>query len=528
MRGLTPLPRAEALFERFRADFLGLGAEGATFDLDGSVRARRRVYLDTTATALMPRVVWSGVERYLSDACANSHTEANRGGRDTTSALEESRRAVGELVGYQPSSDVVLFSANGATGAINFLARALFPPEIRSVVKRFAERPPESLIATLHQALGEPGRHALERVLARPLVVVTRMEHHSNLLPWFEAVGRHNVRIADVLPDGTLNLEHLATILKNEGSRVRLLSVTGVSNVTGIINPVHRIAAMAHEVGAEILVDGAQWVPHEPVSLHARADQSIDFLALSGHKLYAPGSRGALIGKLDIFDEVRCVTDVGGGMVEYVSPEDFTLKDEVTAREEAGTPNIPGTIAMGLVAEVLLRIGMDVVAEAERRLAAELVEQLQAIDDVRVYGATDLDRVPRAGVVAFNVGDANHELVAAFLDDYANVAVRSGCFCAQPYVKTLLGCEAAAWATSGPKPGMVRASLGPYSTADDVATLADALRELVAHRATIERQYRLRADGSYRHELSDRIGSSYRLVDAISAWALDPRAVPAR
>jgi selenocysteine lyase/cysteine desulfurase len=506
-----------ALFERFRSDFLGLGRDGPSFDIEGGVRSRRRVYLDTTATALMPGVVWRGLEAYLATACANSHTEAHRGGRDTTLALEESRRAIGELVGYEPSSDVVLFTANGATGAINFLARALFPPELRALVKRFPAGAPAELVSALRGALGDEGRAAIDRLFARPLVVTTRMEHHSNLLPWFEAVGRQNVRVVDVGADGTLSLPHLDQILAAEGERVRLVAVTGVSNVTGILNPVHEIAARAHAVGAEILVDGAQWVPHEPVRMHAGA--SVDYLALSGHKLYAPGSRGALIGKLHTFDDVRCVTDVGGGMVEYVSVEDFTLKAEVTAREEAGTPNIPGTIAMGLVAETLLAIGMDAVAVEERRLTERLLEALLGIDFVEVYGSPDCSAVPRAGVVSFNVEGASHELVAAYLDDYANVAVRNGCFCAQPYVKALLGCAGELWNASGPRPGMVRASLGAYSTADDITVLSAALRDFGRHRAAIERQYDVQADGAYRHRRGAELGGGFALDAEVASWA---------
>jgi cysteine desulfurase / selenocysteine lyase len=523
LRGLTPVPRSHELLERFRRDFLGLDRMAPAFDLAGNLHSLRRIYLDTTATALMPRVVWQGLERYLVDACANSHTEAHRGGRDTTAALEESRRALGELVGYEADSDVVLFTSNGATGAINFLARALFPPELRSVLKRFPGGVPGDWLATLDAALGPSGRAALVRMLARPLVVVTRMEHHSNLLPWFEAVGRANVRIANVRADGTLDLDDMARILAKEGSRVRLVALTGVSNVTGIINPVHQVAALAHQAGAEILVDGAQWVPHEPVRMHVDGGGSVDYLALSGHKVYAPGSRGALVGKLHTFDDVRCVTDVGGGMVEYVSVEDFTLKAEVTAREEAGTPNITGTIAMGLVSEVLLRIGMDLIADAERRVSERLVERLLSIDGVSVYGSTDLARVPRAGVVSFNVMGASHELVASYLDDYANLAVRNGCFCAQPYVKLLLGgevAEDATWSAHAPRPGMVRASLGPYSSEDDVTVLESALRDFIAHRALIERQYRAEPNGTYRHQRSAELGTSYRLTDAIVSWAL--------
>ena len=362
-------PRAmqdEAAFDRFAKSFLGLDRSDRVFE---QVSAARRVYLATTATALMPEVVWRGLERYLESACANSHTEAHRAGRDTTRAIEASRDAIGRLVGYQSERDVVLFTANGATGAINFLARALFPAELRSVNKRFPGGAPPELLAALRSGLGDEGRGVLDEMLERPLVVVTMMEHHSNLIPWMEAVGHHNLRAVRVDPaTGALDLSDLARVLETEGRRVRLVAVTGVSNVTGIVNPVHRIAAMAHAVGAQILVDGAQWVPHARVEMHgAEPGDSLDYLVLSGHKLYAPGSRGALIGSLETLSGRRGVTDVGGGMVEYVSINDFEIKDDVAAREEAGTPNIPGSIAMGLVAETLLRIGMDLVAEREHR-----------------------------------------------------------------------------------------------------------------------------------------------------------------
>ena len=490
---------------RFAADFIGLDREDPV--LGGGVR--RRVYLDTTATALMPRVVWAGLQEYLDAASANSHTEAHRAGRDTTAAIEDSRDAIGRLVGYDPLRDVVLFTANGATGAINFLARALFPPELRSVVKRFESGPPAEFRRELAGALGDGGAEAIDELCARPVVVTTTMEHHSNLLPWMEAVGHQNVVAAGVDPrDGTLDLESLARILTQQGSRVRLVAVTAVSNVTGIANPVHRIARMAHEVGAQVLIDGAQSVPHGEVRMHpGDPSEDIDYLVLSGHKLYAPGSRGALIGNLSTLSSRRCVTDVGGGMVEYVSMEDFEIVEQVTAREEAGTPNIPGSIAMGLIAEALMSIGMQTVAEAERELTSKLIERLRAIDGVSIYGESDLAAVPRAGVVSFNVAGIHHALVAAYLNDYHNIAVRNGCFCAQPYVKALLRIDEEtercyrADIVCGDRrnvPGMVRASLGIYSTADDIEHLGRAIEELQRAREIIVPSYRVDMDGTFR------------------------------
>ena len=397
------------------------------------------------------------------------------------------------------------------------------------MVKRFPSGPPEGFTSALRGALGPAGAQAIDEIQARPLVVTTHMEHHSNLLPWMEAVGHHNVRAVSVHPeDGTLDIDELARLLAEEGHRVRLVSVTGVSNVTGIGNPVRRIARMAHEVGAEILVDGAQWVPHDKVAMHGdRAEEDIDYLVLSGHKLYAPGSRGALVGSLRTLEGRRCVTDIGGGMVDYVTVEDFELKDQVTAREEAGTPNIPGSIAMGLVAEALSAIGMDTVAEAEEPLTHLLVRELEQVPGVEIYGSTDLSRVPRAGVVAFNVEGLHHGLVAAYLNDAHNIAVRNGCFCAQPYVQALLGVDmrqrevCADDASAGDRrriPGMVRASLGIYSTEEDVRTLVAAVAELARTRDEVSARYRADLSGTYRLVDGTELPTTFSVAGAVARW----------
>jgi len=519
----------QALLKRFAAEFIGLGRVDPVLTINGEPEERRRVYLDTTATALMPQVVWEGLEQYLACASANSHTDAHRAGRDTTQAIEDSRDAMGRLVGYCSKHDVVLFTANGATGAVNFLARALFRPELRPVIKRFPDGPPRAFVDQLANALGEGGKQAIDELLARPLVITTAMEHHSNLLPWMEAVGHHNVRIAKINEaTGGLDLNDLQRILDAEGDRVRLVAVTAVSNVTGIINPVHDIAAMAHAVGAQILVDGAQWVPHGTVQMHPSDNEhALDYLVLSGHKLYAPGSRGALIGTLSTLSGRRCVTDVGGGMVEYVSTEDFAIKDEVTAREEAGTPNIPGSIAMGLVAETLMAIGMETIEHAEQEMTRLLMDTLNAVPNVAVYGG-DMDAVPRAGVVSFNVRGFHHGLVAAYLNDFHNIAVRNQCFCAQPYVTQLLQCtgerqqqvrEDMIHGNHRNIPGMVRASLGVYSTAEDIAALGDALRALQKDGDAILKLYAPDLDGEYRRKDGDELPCTYNIKTYIKAWA---------
>jgi selenocysteine lyase/cysteine desulfurase len=393
----------------------------------------------------------------------------------------------------------VLFTGNGATGAINFLARALFPPELRLPLK--GREVPSRLVDAMRDGFPERAE-ALDRLLERPLVVTTLMEHHSNILPWVEAVGRHNVRFVRALSDGQLDLAHLRAILDEEGGRVRIVAVSGASNVTGVVNPVHEIAALAHRVGAQVLVDGAQLVPHRRVELG-----EIDFLAVSGHKLYAPGSRGVLVGRMEVLGDRRCIGDLGGGMVEYVSVEDFRLKEEITAREEAGTPNIPGTIALGLIASALGRIGMDRIERHEAELCGEALERLSALDGVMLYGPRDPSA--RVGVFALNVDGLHHGLVAAFLDDYYNVAVRNECFCAHPYVKALLHVEREAERgyldemQRGDRrhvPGMVRLSLGIYSTRDDVGVATEALAELVRHREAIVASYQPTMEGGFRLE----------------------------
>ena len=471
-----------------RGEYLGLGRSDPIVKLDGTLGERRRVYLDSAATTLMARDIYDTLTRYLETSCANSHTHAHRAGRATTHAIDKARLAVGSLVGYDPAIDSVLFSGNGATGALNYLSRALFPPELRHYLKT------KDPLGSVRQASAfiEPRRLARLLLLAeRPLVVTTVMEHHSNLLPWVQAVGRANCRFVEVTDQGLLDLADLRRVLENEGSRVRLVTVAGVSNVTGVKNPIHEIAALAHAVGAELAVDAAQMGAHVPLALHAHGEaEAIDYVALSGHKMYAPGSRGALVGKLSRAVGAQCVGDVGGGMVESVSIDDYVLKDDLTAREEAGTPNIPGTIGLGLAAARLLEAGLDQIEAHEAAITEHALEALSSIEGVTVYGPS-WTRERRAGVISFNVQGLPHGLVAAFLNDSHAIAVRNECFCAHPYVKRLLGVTDAEEArylsemAEGERrnvPGMVRASFGMYSLLDDVQALVDGLRELTRER----------------------------------------------
>lgn len=509
------------LFQRIQRAFVGLDHRDEVVDLDGCAGQRQRTYLDSTATTLMPLPVLRGVQAYLERASANSHTPAHRAGRATTDAIEDARRALGELVGWDPRRDVVLLEGNGATGAINFLARALFPPELRAPLKRARGEQARELARALVRAAPSL-RSRMEELLDRPLVVLSRLEHHSNILPWVEAVGRHHVRVVDTTPDGRFDLDHYGRILREEGQRVRLVAVTGASNVTGVLTPLDEIAARAHAVGAQVMVDAAQLAPHRPMRMHG-GGQDLDFVVVSGHKLYAPGSRGVLIGSLEQTG-CACAGDVGGGMVEFVSLDDYQIKNEITQREEAGTPNIPGTIALGMAALLLQRMDMTRVAEAEEALVAHALDRLGSIEGLRLYGPRDPST--RVGVIALNVVGLHHAVVARYLDDTHAVCVRSGCFCAHPYVKALLECPKEAeeayrrQVSAGDRsalPGMVRLSFGLYNTRDDVDAACAALADAVRRRDRIREAYLVDRSGNARRRDLPVPPRVFSLADGLSA-----------
>ncbi|HEV8321381.1 MAG TPA: aminotransferase class V-fold PLP-dependent enzyme [Myxococcota bacterium] len=510
-------PYRHRLLDAYRRSFVGQRVRYPTYSLEGQVHLTERCYLDSAATTLVSEAVLRGERDYLETSLANSHTRAHLAGRTTTDEIEEARRALGRFVGADPASDLVIFTGNGATGALNLLARALFPPQLRwledcehmhgadaATCARF--RP---VMQELKAAL-RAGDPVLDALLRRPKVIVTMMEHHSNILPWVAAAGHKNVLYCRVRPDTTLDLDHLQQLLQENGQETRLVAVTGVSNVTGLKNPVHRIARLAHSVGAEIVVDAAQMAAHAVLQMHPPEEPGadIDYVVLSGHKIYAPGSRGGLVGRMSAFLNRETVGDLGGGMVEYVSVEGYKAKSDPAQREEAGTPNIPGTIRFGLSLEILRRIGMDLVEQDEDRLVAQALPLLAALPGVTVYGSHDLARAPRAGVFSFNVDDLHHGFVASVLNDYFNVAVRNECFCAQPYVKEQLAvtpeqeCALQARMLLHDRrtlPGMVRASFGIYSTLDDVERLADALRFIRKHVAKLEARYSQNRAGDFIH-----------------------------
>jgi len=335
--------------------------------------------------------------------------------------------------------------------------------------------------------------HALNKLAMRfcmadgSMVLCTLAEHHSNMLPWRKR-GCLVEYVRVNRQDGTLDMADLEDKVRRNAGRLRLVTVTGASNVTGVMPPIRRIARLAHEAGAMIALDATQLVPHRPFKMGEPEDpERIDFVAFSAHKMYAPFGSGVLVGPRWVFE--RGVPDmVGGGTISAVTVDDVIWADP-PEREEAGTPNAPGVLALAIAMRTLRSIGMENLAEHERALTRRLLSRLTQIDGIRLFGPRDPElREDRLGVVPFLVEGLSHGELAAILSYEWGIGVRNGCFCAQPYVRELLGIsdrqmleavkKLAAGDHSG-APGLVRASIAVYNTADEVDYLLEALQSIV-------------------------------------------------
>jgi len=363
-----------------------------------------------------------------------------------TEAYDDARHIVGHFFGADPAEQVVIFVKN-STEAINKAARRipLSPDDV---------------------------------------VLVSLMEHHSNDLPWRpQATVMHLA----VTPQGELDLEDVRRKFAEHGKRIKLLAITGASNVTGAINPIHELAELAHSHGARILVDAAQLAPHRAIHIGPAGDPGhIDFLVASAHKMYAPFGTGALIGPREIFG--RGAPDYsGGGTVEIVTEDDVYWASPPD-RDEAGSPNVLGAVAMAAACRVLREIGMDHLAAYEADLTRYTLEELKAIEGIELYGHVDpASAGKRLGVIPFNVKGLSHYLVGAVLSTEYAIGVRNGCFCAHPYVLRLLDIpDPVAWSwrkqvVAGVRahlPGLVRISYGCYSSHEEVDWLVRALRKI--------------------------------------------------
>ncbi|MGH3905205.1 MAG: aminotransferase class V-fold PLP-dependent enzyme [Pseudonocardiaceae bacterium] len=429
-----------------------LALVGSELDVPLVTGGRRRyVNLDYAASAPCLASVKLAVDALL-PWYASVHRGAGYKSRLATEAYEAARVAVWSFVGGR-ASDTVVFTRN-TTDAINLLAAAL-PPDAE--------------------------------------VIAFASEHHANLLPW----RRHRVTYLPVPASPAEALQRLDDALGSISRGPRLVAVTGASNVTGEIWPYQQIARLAHERGARVLLDAAQLAPHHPIDM---AGEDIDYLAISGHKLYAPFGAGALVGRPDWL-AAREPFLAGGGAVRYVAV-DGVLWADLPDRQEAGSPNVLGAVALGVACRTLQATDMRKRAAAEADLLDLARAGLAAIPGVQQYRLWSKDH-PRVPVLPFTLRTVDYAQLAAILSAEYGIGVRHGCFCAHPLMVALLHISPAHQArlhqdlSHGQPtevPGAVRASLGLGTTSADIAHLIDALDTIAT--AGPRWSYRCTPDGT--------------------------------
>lgn len=391
---------------KIRADFPILGRE---------VHGRPLVYLDSAASSQKPRAVIEAMTDYLSAHHANVHRGAHQLSVEATDAYEGARAKVAGFAGAASPEEIVF--TRGTTEAINLVAYAW------------------------GRALG-PGDE----------IVLTVMEHHSNIVPWQLLAERTGakLRFATLTPERRLNLDHLASLV---GPATRLVGVTHVSNTLGVMNPVGEIAALAHEAGALCLVDGAQAAPHGAVDVQALG---CDFYAFSAHKMCGPTGIGALWARPELLEAMPPFQG-GGEMISEVRLEGSTWAP-VPHKFEAGTPAIAEAVGFGAAVDYLESVGLDAIRAHEEEIARYALDRLSEIEGLRIVGPTE----ERLGVVSFTYGDIHPHDLATILDR-RGVAIRAGHHCNQPLMD-YLGVDATA-----------RASFYLYTSRPEIDTLIDAL-----------------------------------------------------
>jgi selenocysteine lyase/cysteine desulfurase len=350
------------------------------------------------------------------------------------------------------------------------------------------------------------------------VVITTTMEHHSNDLPWRSKAQVVYIRVNE---RGCLDYQDLEEKINTYKGRLKLVAFTGASNVTGYKNDIGKIAVMAHRAGVPVLVDGAQLVPHSPVDMKPDGHpEHIDYLAFSAHKMYAPFGTGVLIGPKRTFEK-GAPEYPGGGTVSIVTHSDVKWAG-LPDKEEAGSPNVVGAIAIAAAIEYLMKQRMDKIEEYEKQLTSYTLQRLNEVDGITIYGESDPNKLDnRVGVITFNLEGIPHSLVAAALAWEGGVAVRSGCFCAHPYMLELL--KLSQREISGIQsriklgdrsevPGMVRISLAAYNNRKDIDRTVATLKKIrqMAKSGELSRKYILsRATGSYQPVGIDIVPEKY-------------------
>ncbi|PJW16720.1 cysteine desulfurase [Geobacillus sp. WSUCF-018B] len=385
--------------------------------LHQDVNGHPLVYFDSAATSQKPLPVIEALDRYYREYNSNVHRGVHTLGTKATDAYEGAREKVRRFLNAQSAQEIIF--TRGTTAALNLVAASYG----RANVKEGDE------------------------------IVITYMEHHSNLIPWQQLAKQTGatLKYIPMQEDGTIDLRDVeATVTE----AAKIVAIAHVSNVLGTINPVREIARIAHERGAVVVVDAAQSAPHMKVDVQ---ELDCDFLALSGHKMCGPTGIGVLYGKKKWLEQMEPV-EFGGEMIDFVELYDSTWK-ELPWKFEGGTPIIAGAIGLGAAIDFLEQIGLDAISAHEHELAQYALERLAGIDGVTVYGPKE-----RAGLVTFNIDGVHPHDVATVLDA-EGIAIRAGHHCAQPLMKWL-GVTATA-----------RASFYLYNTKEEIDRFIAALQK---------------------------------------------------
>lgn len=386
--------------------------------LDQEVNGEPLVYLDSAATSQKPVQVIEAIDQYYRGYNSNVHRGVHTLGTRATDAYEGAREKVRKFINAKSTQEVIF--TRGTTTSLNTVAVS----------------------------------YARANLQEGDEIVISYMEHHSNIIPWQQAAKATGatLKYLPLQEDGTISLDD---VRKTVTDKTKIVSITLVSNVLGVVNPVKEIAKIAHDNGAVMVVDGAQGVPHMKVDVQSL---DCDFLGFSGHKMCGPTGIGVLYGKKQYLEKMEPV-EFGGEMIDFVDLYDSTWK-ELPWKFEGGTPIIAGAIGLGAAIDFLEEVGMDQILEHEHQLSAYALERMSTVEGITIYGPKEAGK--RAGLVTFNLPEVHPHDVATVLDA-EGIAVRAGHHCAQPLMKWL---KASATA---------RASFYLYNTNEDIDKLVKGL-----------------------------------------------------
>ena len=337
----------------------------------------------------------------------------------------------------------------------------------------------EDIYTAIFVANTTDGLNMLSNILINSkddIVITTRMEHHSNDLPWR---GKCNLKYVEVREDGRININDIEELVDKYRERIKYITITGASNVTGYINDIKRIAKLIHKYGGKIIVDGAQLVPHKKVSMcQEDSSENIDFLVFSGHKIYAPFGSGAIIGLKESFN-MNPPDSKGGGTVDLVL-DDREIWLNTPEKNEAGTPNLFGAVAIMEAMKEVDRIGFDTIEKNEKELLKYIIDGLKDLSRVRLY-ADNENINDRLGILVFTIDGMSYEEVGEKLSEVRGIGVRQGGFCSHPYTRRVLGIadnELQNYISKNGVPGLVRVSLGIYNTKKEANIFLETIEYL--------------------------------------------------